>query len=220
METLCYNWLQMETTSDKWYKKTWAIIIALVLFFPAGLFLMWKYTSWNKPLKWIVTGVFALIVLGGIASDNSQPTPKTTTEAVSNNNIQPTNSAPTSTPKPVEKVDIVVTSQIVKKVDGKCRYFFDIRNKDTENFEGGVTIALFTNELKNRLAGDTFNTTKPIEPELGTVVYTDANTCPASIHGANGITKFTYTVNVNNAEVNKGEGAISDEFEDLDAYGL
>jgi len=203
-----------------WYKKSITIVAFLILFFPVALFLMWKYTNWKQPIKWLITGVFVLILLGGFISDNSQQNTNTTPETVSNNEIKPTKSISTITPIPVEKVNVVVTSQIVKKVDGKCRYFFDIRNKDTKSFEGAVTIALFTTQLKNKLASDTFDTTKPIEPELGTVVYTDANTCPASIHGANGITKFTYTVTVDNIEVNKGEGDISDEFEDLDANEL
>lgn len=127
---------------------------------------------------------------------------------------------PTNTPKPVEKYNIVVTSQIVKHVDGKYRYFFDIRNKDTKPFEGSVSITLFTSELKNPLAGETFNTKAPIEPELGSSVYTDANTGPTSVHGANGMTKFKYVVKKGNVVVNSGEGQITDELEDVDAYGF
>lgn len=139
------------------------------------------------------------------------------TVTTSNNTTQPT-TAPTNDPKPTEKHNIVVTSQIVKKVDGKYRYFFDIRNKDTRPFEGSVIISLFTSELKNPIAGDTFNTNKAIEPELGTSVYTDANTGPPSVHGANGISRFTYTVKKGNEIVNKGEGVITDKFEDVDSY--
>ena len=31
---------------EKWYQKTGWIIALLILFFPAGLFLMWKYSNW------------------------------------------------------------------------------------------------------------------------------------------------------------------------------
>lgn len=135
------------------------------------------------------------------------------------NNPQPT-AAPTNTPKPAEKHNVVVISQIVKKVNGKHRYFFDIRNKDTKPFEGTVTISLFTSKLPNAIAGDTFNTTKPIEPELGTSVYTDASTGPPSVHGENGISKFKYTVKKGDTVVHSGEGVITEKFEDVDAYGL
>ncbi len=134
------------------------------------------------------------------------PTPTVTkaSTVTSKPTVKPTK-APTNTPKPVEKYNIVVTSQIVKKIDGKHRYFFDIRNKDTKPFEGSVTISLFTSQLKNAIAGDTFNTNKAIEPELGTSVYTDANTGPPSVHGENGISKFKYTVKKGSKVVNSGE---------------
>jgi len=139
--------------------------------------------------------------------------------ATSNNTVQPT-TAPTNAPKPLEKYNIVVTSQIVKKIDGKHRYFFDIRNKDTKPFEGSVTITLYKNGQDSPLAGDTFNTNKAIEPELGTSVYADAHTGPPSVHGANGISKFKYVVKKGIEVVNSGEGEITDKFEDVDAYGL
>lgn len=33
------------------YQQTWFIILLLILFFPAGLVLMWRYTSWTLKLK-------------------------------------------------------------------------------------------------------------------------------------------------------------------------
>lgn len=44
----------------KWYQKTFWIIIALLLFFPAGLFLMFKYAKWNNLIK---LGVLILLVI-------------------------------------------------------------------------------------------------------------------------------------------------------------
>lgn len=195
--------------SKKWYKSTWAILVLLVLFFPAGLFLMWRYSKWNSKVKWIVSGIFGLLLITTFASGGN----KQGAQNVSN----VTQNAPTEseTPLPVKKFDIQVKSEIVKKVNGKYRYFFDIRNHDSESFEGSVTIDLFTSESKNPLAGETFNTTKAIKPSLGTAVYTDAHTGPISVHGANGLTKFTYTVKKDGKEVNKGEGQITDQYEDL-----
>jgi hypothetical protein len=40
------------------------VIALLMLFFPAGLFLMWKYANWPKVTKWLVTGaVFGFFIL-------------------------------------------------------------------------------------------------------------------------------------------------------------
>lgn len=47
------------------YKKTWFIVLSLIIFFPLGLVLMWLFTDWSKRNKWIITAVvllFAIII--------------------------------------------------------------------------------------------------------------------------------------------------------------
>lgn len=105
--------------------------------------------------------MFAFVILISLipngSSKNTSPTKQTVvpTTTPTPTSTPTTTSKPTFTPspipKPIEKFNIVVTSQIVKRIDNKCRYFFDIRNKDTKPFEGSVTISLFTNELKIHL---------------------------------------------------------------------
>ena len=46
----------------KWYQQTRVIIASLWLFFPAGLYLMWRYASWSKRWKWGITGIAAALV--------------------------------------------------------------------------------------------------------------------------------------------------------------
>lgn len=53
---------------QKWYKKTSWIIALLILFFPAGLFLMWKYSNWKKPIKIIVSALYVIGFLSVILS--------------------------------------------------------------------------------------------------------------------------------------------------------
>lgn len=53
-------------TEKKWYQKNIWIIVLLILFFPLGLFLMWKYANWKKFIKIIVSVFFALCVVGAI----------------------------------------------------------------------------------------------------------------------------------------------------------
>ncbi len=51
----------------KFYEETWFSIVLLVVFFPLGLFTMWKYTDWNKNIKIIVTiSLLALTILNTI----------------------------------------------------------------------------------------------------------------------------------------------------------
>ena len=89
----------MEVSKKRWYQKTWAIIALLIVFFPAGLFLMWKYTTWSPKIKWIISGIFVFTILinlitGGnkqSTENSSNPTPVATA---------PTQTQPTETPKP------------------------------------------------------------------------------------------------------------------------
>ena len=65
--------------SKKWYQQTWAIVVFLWLFFPIGLFLMWRYSTWRAIVRWSVTGVIAglfvlLIVVSAVTSDGEKGT--------------------------------------------------------------------------------------------------------------------------------------------------
>ena len=47
----------------KFYEKDWFVILMLILFFPAGLFLIWKYSKWPRVAKIIVTIVIAILAV-------------------------------------------------------------------------------------------------------------------------------------------------------------
>src|SRR5699024_6543218 len=38
-----------------WDEESWVIVLFLILFFPVGLFLMWRYAKWSMLVKFIVT---------------------------------------------------------------------------------------------------------------------------------------------------------------------
>lgn len=60
--------------SKKWYQKLPVIIALLILFPPAGLFLMWKYTSWNKVLKGVITIVLAILFISTVSGGKTNTT--------------------------------------------------------------------------------------------------------------------------------------------------
>lgn len=60
--------------SKKWFKRTGWIITLLILFWPVGLFLMWKYTNWPNWVKIAVS--IAEVVVFGIVVTNTPPTIK------------------------------------------------------------------------------------------------------------------------------------------------
>jgi len=52
-------------TETKWYQKPTGVIILLIIFFPVGLYLMWKNDMWTKKTRWIVTAGIAVLILAG-----------------------------------------------------------------------------------------------------------------------------------------------------------
>lgn len=81
----------------------------------------------------------------------------------------------------------------VKFVDGQYRYFCSIHNIGSTPFSGSVKIESI-NKRGEKVGGEHFTTTTPIEPGLRRVVYIDQHTGPPDVHGDNGITAFRITV--------------------------
>lgn len=61
----------------KWYQKTGWIITLLILFFPVGIFLMWKYSSWNIIVKVLITLFYLFILSSNYLSDTGDKSNKT-----------------------------------------------------------------------------------------------------------------------------------------------
>lgn len=155
----------------------------------------------------------ALVILGALLACGGSSTANSNTAGSTQSTSQPTQAVRPK--KAIQKMNIVVTSQIVKKVGGSHRYFFDVRNHDKKPFAGAVTIELYNDKQQTPLGQDTFNTTTPMQPTLGTSVSLDIATGPTSVAGEYGITHFKYSVKVGDDEVNTGSGKISDKYEDL-----
>lgn len=66
--------------NQKWYEKNLAIVLLLIFFFPVGLFLMWKYSKWNKVVKIVISILLGLIVIGNMGSKNANQTSTTKTD--------------------------------------------------------------------------------------------------------------------------------------------
>src|ERR1700733_8216097 len=58
-----------------WYRRTWVIVVALIVFFPVGLALMWM-SGWKMPTKIIVS--VACVALVVVSVTTSKPAPKNT----------------------------------------------------------------------------------------------------------------------------------------------
>ena len=56
----------------KIYEKNWFIILMLVVFFPVGLFLMWKNAKWNKTVKIIISVLVVAIAIFSNGNEKSK----------------------------------------------------------------------------------------------------------------------------------------------------
>ena len=110
----------------------------------------------------------------------------------------------------VQQKDISATSEMVKLVDSKCRYFFSVKNNTDSNFNGLVEIELL-NQSGKSVWHDSFDFSRSANTAAS--VYTDANTCPSSVHGEYGISDYQFSVKENGQTVNSGSAPISEQFE-------
>ncbi|MBO4779410.1 MAG: hypothetical protein J5497_02110 [Selenomonadaceae bacterium] len=82
-----------------WYEKKWFVWLMIIICFPIGLALMWKSPAFGTKTRVIVTGFFALLVIGGMNRDPNA----TTTQPVASKTSTP---APAPAPKQYAAVDV------------------------------------------------------------------------------------------------------------------
>lgn len=165
--------------------------------------------NWFMRHKIITTFLILGIISNGMAANDAAK--KASNSPSTSVSVQQPTKEPkkTEVQKPATK-EIAVTNQAVKRVDGKCRYFFFVENKDQTAFSGSVLIKV--QNPRSTLGHETFTTKQPIEPSMGQIVYIDTNTCPPSIHGTeDGVKKFEYEAKENNQTVKTGSGVIIDK---------
>ncbi len=76
----------------KFYQKGWFTILLLILFWPAGLIVMWVNNVFSKKVRIIITAIFAVLMLssliGNNKDNNSSSTVEATTVSVSDKNTE------------------------------------------------------------------------------------------------------------------------------------
>jgi hypothetical protein len=79
-------------SSNPWYTSPLTAGILLVLFFPAGLFLMWRYQHWSAMVRWGVTSLMVIAVIFRAMTPQApaQAMLEPTGTAISSNVIQST----------------------------------------------------------------------------------------------------------------------------------
>jgi hypothetical protein len=120
-DMICSTMKSTLTTHKKWYQKSPWIITLLILFFPAGLYLMWKYSGWSKTTMGIITLLFGIMILANAnatKNSTSTSTPQTIQDTKQKNEeiVEPTKStletSVTVKPQVKQTVTIAPTSNV------------------------------------------------------------------------------------------------------------
>lgn len=121
--------MELSEHQKKWYQSNLAIIAFLILFFPVGLFLMWKYAGWNKKIKWGITGLFViLVIINMLTSSSSQSATQAKPIKVEPTKPQPTKEEEKALDVTVENNEVAVRITNNEKEDWTdCK--FDINPK-------------------------------------------------------------------------------------------
>lgn len=117
------NFMEQQNTNSKaWYEKTWLVILLCIIFFPVGLYALWKNSSIGKGWKIGVTVIIALIVIANIGdkTENTSDSSTTTTEVKATEQPVQTNAAPTEADIQSEKAN-VEKEAILEKLKAKAK---------------------------------------------------------------------------------------------------
>lgn len=84
--------MENSTTTSKWYDKTWLVIVLCIIFFPVGLYALWKNQSIAKGWKIGITVVIALIVIASLGDDKKTSNSSNSASSNSTENSQSSDS--------------------------------------------------------------------------------------------------------------------------------
>lgn len=114
---------------EKVYQKTWFTVVFLIIFFPVGLFTMWKYKKFNKVARIIITAIFVVCFVSNFFEpDDSEKTAdqsskattevqkkKVTTKAATKTTEKPKKSVPAEYSSALRKAEIYADSMHMSK---------------------------------------------------------------------------------------------------------
>ncbi|CAD2078232.1 hypothetical protein JEOAER750_01866 [Jeotgalicoccus aerolatus] len=66
-------------------EKNWFIVLLLIIFFPVGIYLMWRYSDWGQKPKYIITSFFGVLVLLNMVITPTENEPVSKTDEVESN---------------------------------------------------------------------------------------------------------------------------------------
>lgn len=102
----------MESQKPRWYDKKGTVILFLIIFSPLGFYGMWKNKQFSTKTKLIILGLFTLVILISILSE--QKTTPTSKKSI-------LNSVAHTEPEIINKENIAFKQEMESKLEGKDR---------------------------------------------------------------------------------------------------
>jgi len=136
--------------TSKWYTQNWATILFLILFFPVGLFLMWKYSKWSNKVKVVITTLIGIFVLiGSLNEPNKQAISSDTAPSPIKKSQIKNDEVDISGMTDKEKIDYLVN----KKLKGKNTLdLIKLRNVEIDEQANGLNVLVEFNADDNLTA--------------------------------------------------------------------
>jgi hypothetical protein len=123
-----------EQPTQPWYAQTWAAVVALLFFFPLGLFLMWRYQRWEVWIKTVITvagSLFTLLVIvsAALGADGDEGGEAVRQEA----SPSPRAEAPAAAPQPTPSPEPTPTTEpsMPEFTTAECQYLTAVAEQST-----------------------------------------------------------------------------------------
>lgn len=125
------------TTQSKWYDKTWLVILLCILFFPVGLYALWKNQSISKGWKIGVTVLFALIGIANFKDDKKSSIPTSSSSQGNYQNSGNQTTQESNAPTYAKIGDEITIEHFIYKVND-VRFAKSVGNDFTKKTADGI----------------------------------------------------------------------------------
>lgn len=148
------NSMEQNNTSNTWYEKTWLVILLCVIFFPVGLYALWKNSTISQGWKISITIFIGLAVIINLGKDDKKlgETASTITQkdstSTTNSNLETTSQSETLKETPSSWS----FSEDVDKMTSKKVSYASVTAKEELQFEfpyNGGSVATLTVRKKD-----------------------------------------------------------------------
>lgn len=152
---------QPQPQKKPFFKKTWFVILMIIVFFPIGLALMWGFKKeWKVPIKIIITAVLALLIIIGFTPNKDESGSDANSSSIITTTVQTTVEETSTTEETTTATTAEETAMTTASAEDENEYtlqFGDLLSTIENNIDGKNVIvvkAKITSSLTNKMTID------------------------------------------------------------------